>query len=353
MDSRLSSLQVLRALAAWTVVVHHWMQLVHGFRYDSRLSEFFVKNGSFGVDVFFVVSGVVMAVSVRRTSDLHIGTFLKKRLIRIYPTWWIWLLATVVCGQFWFVEGARPITANQLACSVTLIPSWFPSPEIRQYPLLPVGWTLYYEVCFYLLIGILLPLRRYSYVIWVTACLLMLTLAGRFLAWTPVFGTFWAYWKIREFSAGILIGSVFLPWVGRSTTSVRVVAAMGMFLLTALTLFTPEASVPLGKDAVLAASIVAAVISIEDVFDRFLIFRPIILLGTWSYSTYLCHWILIATASHVVKKVGASWEPVVLVVAFAAIAAMSAASFHFVESGNGTVLRRLFRRTLKKPSQGM
>jgi peptidoglycan/LPS O-acetylase OafA/YrhL len=293
-----------------------------------------------------------MAVSVRRTSDLHIGTFLKKRLVRIYPTYWIWLLSTVVCAQFWFVEGASPITVVSLVSSVTLIPSWFPSPEIRQYPLLPVGWTLYYEVCFYLLIGILLPLRRFSYLIWVTACLLLLTLAGRFLSATPVFGTFWSYWKIREFSAGILIGSLFLPWLGRSTMNVRVIAATGMFLLTALTLITPKASVPLGKDAVLAASMVAAVISIEEVFDRFLIFRPLILLGTWSYSTYLCHWIVIATASHVVENVGTAWEPLVFVAAFASIAAMSAASFHFVESGNGTVIRKLFRRKLKRTPPG-
>jgi len=40
-DKKYTSLQILRALAAWTVVYHHYMQLYFGFESDANIGSFF------------------------------------------------------------------------------------------------------------------------------------------------------------------------------------------------------------------------------------------------------------------------------------------------------------------------
>ena len=54
------SIQISRAIAAWMVVFHHFMQILFDFKSDSFLGNFFVNYGTFGVDIFFVISGFVM-----------------------------------------------------------------------------------------------------------------------------------------------------------------------------------------------------------------------------------------------------------------------------------------------------
>ena len=63
-NSHLVSLQLLRAVAAWLVVFHHYMQIVHGFESDSPVGQFFAMRGDFGVDLFFVLSGVVTVLTL-------------------------------------------------------------------------------------------------------------------------------------------------------------------------------------------------------------------------------------------------------------------------------------------------
>jgi peptidoglycan/LPS O-acetylase OafA/YrhL len=53
----------LRALAAWTVVCHHFMQIFFDFKARGPVGQFFIDKGAVGVDVFFVISGLVIFLS--------------------------------------------------------------------------------------------------------------------------------------------------------------------------------------------------------------------------------------------------------------------------------------------------
>jgi len=131
-----TNLQGLRALAAVGVVVFH-VGLLPATAMPFRI-------GAAGVDLFFVLSGYIIAYSATRNAQ-H---FLAHRLIRVIPAYWI---ATILAALF-TLQAMDPAGA-----SGWLIQSLFylPGPGGRP-ALIFVGWTLVYELAFYLLYWIAL-----------------------------------------------------------------------------------------------------------------------------------------------------------------------------------------------------
>ena len=127
----LFNLQAVRALAAIGVVVFHF-----GLMPATSLP---FGIGASGVDLFFVLSGFIIAHSSTRSAR-H---FLAHRLIRVVPAYWI---ATLVAALFTLQN------LDLAGASGWLVQSLFylPGPEGRP-PLIFVGWTLVYELAFYLL----------------------------------------------------------------------------------------------------------------------------------------------------------------------------------------------------------
>lgn len=131
MRLKLRSIQVLRGIAAMAVVAHH--------AFDSG-----TPIGAAGVDLFFVISGFIMATC---TGGRRSGEFLADRAWRIYPLWLIavtpWLLMT------------SP-TVLVVIRSLTLWPVYG-----HQFidPALGVGWTLSFELLFYLGFALALATR--------------------------------------------------------------------------------------------------------------------------------------------------------------------------------------------------
>src|SRR4051812_48653741 len=85
-SGRLASLQILRAGAAWLVVFHHFSQLFFNFECSNALACFVAHRGNVGVDVFFVISGVVMVLTTHRR-DMTPRAFASKRVARIVPAY--------------------------------------------------------------------------------------------------------------------------------------------------------------------------------------------------------------------------------------------------------------------------
>ena len=149
--------QILRALAALMVVAHHAMIML------AERNHLPVPNwiaGSSGVDIFFVISGFVMTISsapLRRATH-PARTFLARRLERVVPMYWL-VTTLKVCVLLL----APALAMNGLggwphiAWSYLFLPSL--SPEGRFEPVVVVGWTLNFEMAFYLLFAGALGLR--------------------------------------------------------------------------------------------------------------------------------------------------------------------------------------------------
>ncbi len=136
------SLQVLRAVAAFMVVAHHFFEYPR--RYLTEWPETHV--GAAGVDIFFVISGVVMALTTAR-DQFDPWHFLRKRVWRIVPLYW--LITTLVLAML--LSGMSPLglhswNAWDVAASYLFQPS-------THGPILVVGWTLNFEMLFYVFVA--------------------------------------------------------------------------------------------------------------------------------------------------------------------------------------------------------
>lgn len=145
--STVRSIQILRAFAALAVVHFHLV--------EEGVLRGGVCTGAWGVDVFFVISGFIIGLVASRSRH----AFLRRRAIRVIPLYW---LATTVMI---IVALASPVPLNSTEVtlggairSYLFIP--YSMPE-RMGPILGVGWTLDYEVFFYVVVALaMLALRR-------------------------------------------------------------------------------------------------------------------------------------------------------------------------------------------------
>jgi peptidoglycan/LPS O-acetylase OafA/YrhL len=142
---RFQSLQALRAIAALGVVLFHLQPYEAKYLSGESLLGAFSRQADSGVDLFFALSGFLMATLAtgRYSGPRAALQFLSKRAWRILPPYW---LLTIVIATLVFAAPSllniQP-TSQQVVASLLLLPQ-------EQLPILPVGWTLVHEAYFYL-----------------------------------------------------------------------------------------------------------------------------------------------------------------------------------------------------------
>jgi peptidoglycan/LPS O-acetylase OafA/YrhL len=149
---KLRSLEMLRAIAALLVVLFH----VQGvFVARSGILPFggLFGSGFRGVDLFFVLSGFIIAHVHARDIDRpsRLGNYLFSRAARIYPSVWIMtaLAGTMYMVGFGGAEKIGKLTSWSVAASLLLLPQAGDA-------LVNVTWTLKYELFFYLMFAVMI-----------------------------------------------------------------------------------------------------------------------------------------------------------------------------------------------------
>ncbi len=162
----LINIQFLRMIAAMLVVLYHTSSHITASGIEQgSLFEVMEAVGFAGVDIFFVISGFIMAHTSVDASGARDGwAFLRRRMARIYSGYWpFFLLALALLA--WidpsFLEKAK------LLQSAILWPA---------HPLLiAVSWTLIFEMFFYLLFTVIICItdRQRSVLLVVLFCLML------------------------------------------------------------------------------------------------------------------------------------------------------------------------------------
>lgn len=184
------SLQALRFVAALMVVFLHVVQSVARISGVGAIPYEFALMGSAGVDVFFVISGVIMAtVAPGRTA----AEFTRARVLRIVPFYLLCSLPVILILAVGSGLGWRNLL-------VTLF--LWPATDQMMAPALAAAWTLCFEMLFYAAVALVLLDRRWLYA-------LLAIFAGAFLLRRvgPVF-QFLGNPIILEFIAGVVIAKV-------------------------------------------------------------------------------------------------------------------------------------------------
>lgn len=186
MKERLQNIQALRGIAALMVLIAHVKEAEGDYGGAGTLLPHFLYMGVVGVDLFFLISGLVMAhVALSgEPGPAAARRFLFNRGARIYPVYWAatLLLMVLYAGKLALFSEATPFP-NPVE-TFLLLPS-------NYYPLVPVGWTLVHEMYFYLVFTLFVAVRRLTLPIllggWAAIILVALG-AGAFdaNAWTKI-----------------------------------------------------------------------------------------------------------------------------------------------------------------------
>ncbi|TPK38711.1 acyltransferase [Mesorhizobium sp. B2-5-3] len=340
---RLVGLDVARIFAALAVMVFH-LAYWSGFKAStpgSVLQEAvlfpelapFVFWGRFGVEIFFVISGFVIAFSAANATPWH---FIRARFLRLVP-------AAFICATMTF--------------AVAVMIGWLPMPAlVERYirtltfnfygPWIDgVYWTLGIEVSFYIFVAALLAIRRFSWVepamaiigitsatfwIWAWAAShgyvhpLAFPIQGRARDLTFTFGTY--------FAAGVFLWSSLMirPTIVRSAAlSIFVIGGMVGIYMTAPASYHNDPSLRWVPVGIWVAAIALMATSVR--FDALLSARIgertlawIRLCGTATYPLYLLHDIIGAAILRAIALQGVE-RYTALICTFAIVIALSIA----------------------------
>ncbi|WP_323753762.1 acyltransferase [Marinobacter sp.] len=319
-SERLKGPDGLRGFAAlWVVLYHLWSALqrrdtdwVWGY-----VSDFF-EYGFLGVDIFFVLSGFVIAYSLtgRFIDNLFVPRFLVRRSIRIDPPYWLTIvLALIFIGMknIVFQEYAEPLPSfENIFVHVLYLQDLLGYEAISS-----VFWTLCLEFQFYIIFSTLLWLffkgknallgNINGFVFVSVLCFVFLSVFFRFSSLSfPVSGTIIPY--AYEFSLGIIACQYI---TGRAHINQLVVVCLIAFFCSYFYKGAIFAVVPIFAVVLMVGS------AVGGKFFSFLNCRALQYLGRISYSLYLTHAIVgWATISFLVK-IFSNWpSPFITVLIF-------------------------------------
>jgi exopolysaccharide production protein ExoZ len=279
------SVQYLRGCAALMIVFVHLGLQLKRVGYEGHWPYFL----SAGVDIFFVISGFIMWITTAR--GMTTLEFFRRRLLRIVPLYWL-LTSVILVALIAFPDAVQSGQINRwhVFGSYLFIPTVHPILGIMQ-PLLIPGWTLNYEMFFYVIFGLALILPITSRLIVVSTILFVLALFPFLVKVPPLTAVeFYTYGIILEFAFGMTLG-----WLYILGARVSLAIAWAILLLGAgAIVLTADSFAYRGlRVGVPALLVVAGAVMIERLGGVPNI-RGLHFLGNASYSLYLSHTIVLS-----------------------------------------------------------
>lgn len=303
-SAHLVGVQVLRGVAALLVVLHHSIgtSVTHGFGLP-----FFegMEIGNIGVDIFFVISGVIMELTCTgRANALSPGQFLLRRAVRILPLYWFLTLMafglTLVLGPALRLQ----LGVADLVMSMLLLPSQ--TEDGKAVYVIAMAWSLSYEMYFYALFAVLLNVSAHTRHGVLAALFAVSTLVGLVSPPASAIGKILVHSMLFEFLAGCWIAHA---W--RCGWRLNRWSALSLVALACTAMWTWRYVAPSNDLRVLywggpAMILVAACVLVD---------RPwqwggtaaLAALGDVSYSLYLSHFFVLALGVRLYHWVAARW----------------------------------------------
>ena len=315
------SIQVLRAVAAFAVLLFHEKLLAIGYG---------------GVDIFFVISGFIMGTFGSRQRPL---AFMGNRIARIVPLYWLVTLALCAMSLVPHAFNTFAFDRDSLTKSLLFIPYLDQTGHV--WPLMVAGWTLNYEMFFYLIFALGLMVNQPR----VLTPLVMLALVAAGLLFhssSPILQTY-SDPLLLEFAAGLGLSRLSFAW-GRWLGLALFLGAIALFAMVAISGGPEDGLSRIIFLGIPAMALVAGALTLERAgcWPRI---RLLEAAGDASYSLYLLHGIIIAFTAKFLPL-----PPMVndlLAIGLSLGAALL--SYRLFELPVARLLRRLARVWLEKP----
>ena len=220
-----SGLQLLRFFASISIVIFHSIGWLHVYRGDEIYVDWY-HVFSVGVDVFFIISGLVITMSLKNNQP-SIVTFVTNRLVRIVPLYWLLNLLFLIVEKAGFVGADYYGQYDLIHYAVSF---FFMSGLFHGNPVLYVGWSLEWEMLFYLIAAFSLALYRDGWDSRFWACAGVLfgvsisVLASSYYPFCFLCGCLLFFLLRRKFIIGVMFNfaafgfSLFFLWLGWSVS---------------------------------------------------------------------------------------------------------------------------------------
>jgi exopolysaccharide production protein ExoZ len=297
-------IQMLRFFAALAVVAFHALGAPpKGFEVPESAISFALSYGGRGVDLFFVISGFVIFYATH-SSKLMPAEFLRRRVERIVPLYFVVIFAVTLLAMTFPAIFGTPnwYTPRHIIKSLAFIA--FSDGDM---PVVYVGWSLEYEMYFYLAVALLMALTREVWrnivVIFSAAAIL-----GQIPGVSAALGNyaFFADPMILEFVLGVIVGSMFVN--GRIGWPMAVAAACAI----AAVLVGDPANRVVVSGVPAACLVAAAAYASRKRIDPSWPERALARLGDASYSIYLAQVETVSLASTAVASLIPAIPPLLL-----------------------------------------
>ena len=278
-NTRLSEVDSLRGLAAISVVAFHYT-----FRYEVLFGHTgpmlaSAPWGQYGVNLFFMVSGFVIFMTLERTRRPL--DFIVSRGSRLYPTYWVAVCLTYFAVQ-WLGLPGKTISVGQAAANLLMFHGLFNIPHVDN-----VYWTLEVELIFYTLALLMYQLRQLQRIHAALAALLVLRLVYFGFQQGLQIDLPWTIYRLLILQ--------FIPWFALGIMVYRLTRGLGHpdarrldigIVAAAIGVLVVVESVPI---AVLAAVLTVVLYAAASGRLPVLKVRVLVWLGMISYPLYLLH----------------------------------------------------------------
>lgn len=351
------ALASLRGIAAVYVVLYHFNRWILPDR--PVLPDSVFGYGFVAVDIFFVLSGFILATVYWPIVPQQAAVFMLKRICRLYPLHLsvLAVLALAIGLAPWLHV---PLHSDQyhawraLPFVALLVQPFFPGFGGWNNP----AWSIGVELLCYLLLPFVMPGVRQTSKTWIigaglvlaAAQIALLTTAGDVAAGTDA---------VLRGIYGFYLGVMLRAWIlGRAPVSDR-----GLTLLQSGALLVVVVGLTTGLPAIVPAAsavLIAALSGDRGAIAAVLRARPLVWLGHVSFSIYLLHDPIVKTARKLLplerlQTVLHSQTPIVgwlySAVLLAVILALSALTYRLIEKPGRRIPQRFIRRRAAAPQR--
>ena len=318
--NKIDNIQFLRLFAALAVVFFHSSKYLERLVGESAslIVTFFNPIGAIGVDIFFVISGFVITYSQSNRVRKYMP-FLKERFLRISPIYYVYtsivIFLSILFGSDSILTDGS-LNMGLIFCSVTY------TCQILGYqnPIILVGWTLEYEMAFYLLAAVMsVKSKLVGYSVLTGWFIFLVFLGLDWIIFELLFGVIsyylWTWLRGNTYTSAMAFLFVFLAILVLATVDAHRVLNWGIF----------------GFLLVLASAL------LPNMGNNYFNF-----LGAASYSIYLVQVITLPAFFKVIGIIGLIHSELITFLLATIITLIAgAASFQYVEKPLGLLLRKL------------
>jgi peptidoglycan/LPS O-acetylase OafA/YrhL len=291
----IKSIQILRAIAALSVVYVH-CTTAGDYKFPSV--------GSFGVDIFFIISGFIIAYMV----SINTEDFFIKRIIRVWP---LYILATVAMTLtvVLFPDLVRSTTVSLSGFVKSVL--FIPGPENRGFPILGQGWTLNFEMFFYVSMALCVAfVKNKKYIAIICAGILsVFILVLHIINSSNYILNKYKNGLFPEFIFGILLFYIYCFYrnrTHRAKSNARVIVLTTVSIISyTYMVFSENTDFHIMGNrnvnwGIPALTLVTAIVLLEDDIKENRLVTFLIRLGEASYAMYLFHYHIVTFFSRLV-----------------------------------------------------